>query len=125
LGLAENGEAGGGEEVEVVEIHESVGVSLTLDLYTEFMQGLLEELETGLAGLQAKQESVNEGFTELVTYYGERPQAVKEHEWWSTVIKFLKTASGIQAAIVKERADAEAQELRKSRRRKSSMKLGS
>jgi hypothetical protein len=117
-GAAQNGKDEG-EREDVVEIHESVGVSLTLDLYEEFVQGLLAELEAGFAELQAMQAAVNETFRDVATYYGERPQAVKEHEWWATLIKFLKTANGIQAAILKGRADAEAQELRKARRNQS------
>jgi hypothetical protein len=93
------------EEYEVVE---TVQVLLTVDRYHEVMRGVLADLEGEVARLQALRDDVNSAFAEMIAFFGERPQGVKEQEWWGDVIKFLKAMSKAQAALQKERDAARA-----------------
>ena len=104
------------EEEEVVIIHETVGVTLTLDLYAEKMASMARELRGGLRDARELRDAAVARFAEVAVYFGERPQAVKEHDWWGTVIKFVRLANGVQSAIIKEAEDARAEAERKAKR---------
>jgi hypothetical protein len=87
---------------------ETVQVLLTVDHYHEVMRGVLASLQGEVARLKAIRDDVNATFAEMVAYFGERPQGVKEQEWWGDVIKFLKALSKSQTALQKERDAARA-----------------
>lgn len=110
---AENEE---GEEEEVVIVHETVGVAFTLDLYAEVMTAMVRELRADLGEARELRDAAVKRFEEVVTFFGERPGAVKEHDWWGTVIKFAKLANDVQSAIIKEEEDARAEAERKAKR---------
>lgn len=99
-----------------MRIEESVTLHVTLDRYTEVMQGVVCDLKAAIKELQASREAVNAKFDELASFFGERPAGVKEQEWWRLVIKFVKAAGQLQAAVLKEREVAAAMEERKAKR---------
>jgi hypothetical protein len=103
-------------EVEYL-IEETLAVSFTLDRYTEVMEAVLKRLQDGIESLGEAQAAVNAQFAEVAMFFGERPQGVREQEWWATIIKFLKLVSKVQTGLIKEREDAIAQAERKARRK--------
>lgn len=105
-----------GDEPPEMRVEESLGVTFTLDRYTEVMAAVLNSLKSGIKEAGRAQDDVNARFAELASWFGERPAGVKEHDWWATVIKFVKLVKGVQSALIKEQEDAAEQAERKARR---------
>jgi hypothetical protein len=103
------------------EIIETAYVQFTVDRYTETMAREVEALNAQVEDLTEKRDAVLEAFKEMVTHFGERPQAVKESEWWTDFLRFLKPFNKIQTAIVKQRA---AEEEAAERKRKKELSGG-
>lgn len=98
------------------EVMETTSVQFTVDRYTEIMGLEVEALQAQVEELTAKRDAVMDAFKEMVAHFGERPQAVKESEWWSDFLRFLKPFNKIQTAIIKQRvAEQEAAERKRKK----------
>jgi hypothetical protein len=98
------------------EVIETANVQFTVDRYTESMGREVEALNAQVEDLTQRRNAVLEAFNEMVAHFGERPQAVKESEWWTDFLRFLKPFHKIQTAIVKQRAaDEEAAERKRKK----------
>lgn len=114
---ASSGEEPEKEEPEIeYEVVETTSVEFTVDRYTEKMGDEVEALQAQVEDLTQRRDAVLEGFKEMVAHFGERPQAVKESEWWADFLKFLKPFKKLQDAIVKKRAAEEEAAERKRRK---------
>lgn len=109
-----------GEEKEEPEIEyevvETAYVQFTVDRYTEKMGTEVNALQAQVEDLTQRRDAVLEAFKEMAAHFGERPQAVKESEWWSDFLKFFKPFNKMQTAIVKQRiAEQEAAERKRKK----------
>ena len=108
------------EEAEVeYEVIETPTVQFTVDRYTEKMGTEVKALQAQVDDLAQRRDAVLEAFKEMVAHFGERPQAVKESEWWGDFLKFLKPFNKIQTAILKARA-AEQEAAERKRKKEQS-----